>query len=335
MGDVGDVDLEEPAAVITALDVHGVVEVAGGFAVDGDDGKAAKILAAGEFRFGDGAGELFGFVGNFAGKRVGQVVLADDDFGVHAEIAGAAEDFNDAADGSGAFAAVADQFGIDDGAIEFRNVWEAHAFSGTIFFAREQLIAEGDGKFFAGGKFDIVLDARIVGNDNAATRGVAEEADDGGMGAGDDAENAAFSAAGSRHAAEAGNFGDDMVAVHGVFDEVAGDEKVAVEIGNGDVGDDEAIAVVMEDEAAADFVAGNGFVLGELFGGRRLRGARLSGGLLRAGSLAKEEAAVGKFLDEAAFFELGEHLEEGAAAGATDLEGAGKVFQGGGAVSKL
>ena len=53
---------------------------------------------------------------------------------------------------------------------------------------------------------------------------------------------------------------------------------------------------------AADFVAGNGFVLGKFFGGRFLRGARLCGGLLRAGRLAKEEAAVGKFLDEAAFF---------------------------------
>ena len=44
---------------------------------------------------------------------------------------------------------------------------------------------------------------------------------------------------------------------------------------------------------------------------------------------------MGKFFDEAAFFELGEHLEKGAAAGAADLEGAGDVHQGGGAVSKL
>ena len=49
----------------------------------------------------------------------------------------------------------------------------------------------------------------------------------------------------------------------------------------------------------------------------------------------KKEAAMGKFFDEAALFELGEHLEEGAAAGSADLEGAGEVFQGGGSVSKL
>ena len=38
VGDVGDVYLKEPAAVVAALDVNGVVEVAGGFAVNGDDG---------------------------------------------------------------------------------------------------------------------------------------------------------------------------------------------------------------------------------------------------------------------------------------------------------
>jgi hypothetical protein len=214
-------------------------------------------------------------------------------------------------------------------------VRQAHAFAGAIFFAGQQLIAEGSGEFFAGRKFDIVLDAGIVGNDDAATRSVAEKADDGGMGAGDDAEDAAFGAAGSWDAAEAGNFGDDVVAVHGIFDEVARDKKVAVEIGNGDVGNDEAVAVLMENEAAADFVARKRFLLGKFFGGRFMRGARLCGGLLRAGRLAKEEAAVGNFLDEAAFFELGKHLEEGAAAGAANLEGAGEVFQGGGTVSKL
>jgi len=51
--------------------------------------------------------------------------------------------------------------------------------------------------------------------------------------------------------------------------------------------------------------------------------------------LAEEEAAVGKFFNEAAFFQLGEDLEEGAAAGFPDLEGAGEIFEGSGSVSKL
>jgi hypothetical protein len=93
-----------------------------------------------------------------------------------------------------------------------------------------------------------------------------------------------------------------VVAVHGVFDEIARDEEIAVEIGDGDIGNDETVAVLMEDEAAFDFVAGESFVLRESIGGRLGRGPGLCGGLLRAGSLAKKEAAVGKFFDEAAFF---------------------------------
>jgi hypothetical protein len=126
-----------------------------------------------------------------------------------------------------------------------------------------------------------------------------------------------------------------VVAVHRVFDEVAGDEKIAVEIGNGDVGNDEAVAVLVEDEAALDFVTRNGFVLRKIIGGRLRSGSGLRGWLRRAGRLMEKKAAVGKFFDEATLFEFGEHLEEGAAAGFLDLEGAGEVFDGSGSASKL
>ncbi len=129
------------------------------------------------------------------------------------------------------------------------------------------MVAEGGGKFFACRKLDIVLDAGIVRNNYAAARGVAEKSDYGGVGAGDDAEDTALGAAGSGDAAEPGDFCDNVVAVHGVFDEVARDEKVAVEIRNGDVGHDEAVAVLVEDEAAFDFVARNGFLLREIVSG--------------------------------------------------------------------
>src|ERR1700730_8095550 len=218
---------------------------------------------------------------NFAGKCVRQVVLADDDLGVHTEIAGAAENFNDPANRRGAFTGVANEFGVDDGAIQFRNVRQAYAFAGAIFLAGEQLFAESGRKFFPRWQFDFVLHAGIVGNDDAAARGVAEEADDRGMRARDDAEDAAFGAAGTGRAAEAGNLGDDLIAVHGVFDEVARDEQISIEIRNGDVGNDEAIAVLMKNEPALDFVAGgDDSVLGEIIGGRLGRGARLGGWLL-------------------------------------------------------
>ena len=47
VADVGDVDLEFEVAVGEGLDEDGVVEVAGGFAVDGDDGEVAEVAAAG------------------------------------------------------------------------------------------------------------------------------------------------------------------------------------------------------------------------------------------------------------------------------------------------
>ncbi len=56
MRDVGDVDLQEPAAIVAAFDVDSVVEIACGLAINGDDRQFAKIFAAGAFGFGDRQG---------------------------------------------------------------------------------------------------------------------------------------------------------------------------------------------------------------------------------------------------------------------------------------
>ena len=48
---IGDVDLQSPVAVGEWLNPHGVVEVAGGFAVDCNDIEVAKITAAVELSF--------------------------------------------------------------------------------------------------------------------------------------------------------------------------------------------------------------------------------------------------------------------------------------------
>ncbi len=269
LSDVGDMDLQEPTTALAALHIDRVVEIARGFAVDGDDRKAAKILASGQIGFRNGARQQFGFLGNFGGERVGQVMLADDDFGVHAEIAGAPENFDHAANGRGAFAGVSQEFGVNDGAIELGDVRKANALAGLLLRAGKQLFTQRGREFVARGKLDIVLDAGIVGDNHATARGVAEKAHYGGMRTGDDAKNASFGAARAGESAEAGNFGNHVVAVHGVFNVVARDEEVAVEIGDGDVRDDEAVAILVENKAAADFVAGDSFVLRE-FIGRRL-----------------------------------------------------------------
>jgi len=117
--------------------------------------------------------------------------------------------------------------------------------------------------------------------------------------------------------------------MHGVFDGVARNENVAIHVGKSDIGNDEAVAILMENEAALDFVAGSGFLLCDLL----VRGLGSGGGItLRA---AEKEASVGKFLDEAASLQFGEHLEERAAVTFFHMEGAGKILDGDGVISKL
>ena len=156
-----------------------------------------------------------------------------------------------------------------------------------------------------------------------------ELADDGGMRAADDAHNAAFGAAGAGVAAEAVDLGDDVIAVHGVFDGVARNENVAIHVGKSDVGNDEAVAILMQNKPALDFVAGGGFLLHDFLG----RWFGSGGGIaLRA---SEKEAPMGKFLDQTASLQFGKHLEKGAAATFFDVEAAGEVLNGDGVVSKL
>ena len=89
LGHVGDVDLQLVAAVGALGDENGVVEVAGGLAVDGDDGQPRKSAPAGssllvEMRDGARLGE------HMLGKDPRQLVLADHHLHVDAEVVGRA-----------------------------------------------------------------------------------------------------------------------------------------------------------------------------------------------------------------------------------------------------
>ena len=100
-----------------------------------------------------------------------------------------------------------------------------------------------------------MLHAGVVWEDVVAALAVAEEADDAGMSAVEDADDAAFGALRAVTGAGAEDFGEDVVAVHGVLDGIAGNKDVAGVLRGGDIGDDEAVAVVVEDEATGEFVA--------------------------------------------------------------------------------
>jgi hypothetical protein len=103
-----------------------------------------------------------------------------------------------------------------------------------------------------------VLHARVVGEDVIAALTVTEEADDAWMGSVEDANDATFGPLGAGTSTGSKDFGEDVVAVHGVLDGVAGDKDVAGVLGRGDVGYDEAIAVMVKDEAAGEFIATGG-----------------------------------------------------------------------------
>jgi hypothetical protein len=112
------------------------------------------------------------------------------------------------------------------------------------------------------------------------------------MRAAQDTDDATFGPTCSGHPAETSNFGDDSIAMHGVFDLVARNEDVAIDVGKSDLGNNETVAVLVMDEAAANFIARSGFVLREFVG--RRGGWSWSGVAFLA---TKEEAAVRKLFD--------------------------------------
>src|SRR3984893_16739274 len=134
MRDVGDVYLKMPAAVGAALYVNGVIEIAGGVAVDGDDGEVAKIFAALAFCFGEGNCPAYGLLKQCGGKCVREVMLTNDDFDVDAEVAGAAKDFHDASGWRGAATRVSREIDVHCGAVEFGKNREA--LRATMIYSR-------------------------------------------------------------------------------------------------------------------------------------------------------------------------------------------------------
>jgi hypothetical protein len=116
--------------------------------------------------------------------------------------------------------------------------------------------------------------------------------------------------------------------MHGVFDVVARDEEIAVDVRKRNVRNNETVAFVMQDETTANFVPGGGFVLGNFFSRFCASGSTLlerSSGSRRP---PQEEAAKRRLLDETAFLEFGKHCEEGATVILFEVQGAGEFLEG-------
>ena len=93
---VGDVDLQLEVAVRHAAHGDRVVEVARGFAVDGDDGQRAIVAAMTQLAGRNDRLKLLRLLQDLDREAMRQMELADDDLDIDAEVVFVAEDFDHA-----------------------------------------------------------------------------------------------------------------------------------------------------------------------------------------------------------------------------------------------
>src|SRR5271165_2580581 len=302
MSYVGDVHLQLEVAVGHAAHADGVVEIARGLAVDGDDGQRAIIATVAQLGRRDERLELLRLLQHLDGKFMWQVVLADDDLDIHAEVVFIAEDLDDAAArvlrrrrpigdldvNHQAFEVVplaAAGFAAEDAItllLAFARRFSERCLGRRFLVSARPLHAARDDDFLR----DLLVHRRDV----VVPRAVMERADDAGIAAAQHAQDAAFGAAVFLLAAK---FHQDLVAVHGRADGLRVDEDVA---GDGaalaGVGDDEAVAVAVHRQASGDEVLAGGGVLGE--------GVAVTGGFDQAAGFDQRLQALGELLPLAA-----------------------------------
>jgi hypothetical protein len=267
---VGDVDLEPGVAIGERCDENCIVEVAGGLAVDGDDGEVAEVFPLGELfgvERGDGFLRTFGGLDeDWRGEGVGDVVLADDDFYVDTEGVGWAEDFDEASASGAAGSGEAGDLDVDGQAFK-REAWVE--FLGLR--ASAGLFAQGAVGGFGGLGKDLVAvrdedgagDALVEWSDIVAgegggvnvarvATGVVKDADDSRVTAGQDTGDTTASAS---VAYGRGFVDENEISLHGSVDLVGRDKDVGIfgcTGARGRIGTDETEAVAMKIEFSTD-----------------------------------------------------------------------------------
>jgi len=261
-GDVGDVDLEFVAAIGALGDEDGVVEVFGGFAVDGNDGEVAEVAAAVGF-FGVEMGDGAGLGEDVFREGVRQLVLADHHFDVNAEVVGIAEDFDDAANCRAGRCGPTGDLDVDDEAFQ-----TVVSVCGCGFAAEDAMGSSGlvGRRQFLTGRNEDGLGHAFVEGDDVVAQGaivacVVKDADDRRVVALKDTDDAALAAAVGFGRLD---FDEDLVALHGAVDLVGRNEDIfstgslaGVRRGGSSIRSDEAEAVAMQIEPpGGEIVAG-------------------------------------------------------------------------------
>ena len=119
-----------------------VVEIAGGFAVDGDDGQAAEVAAAVGFRLVE-MGDAARLCQHIVWKDARQLVLADHHLDVDAEVIGIAENLDDAAHGRTRGRGPTGDFDIDHQALKILARLGRSRFSAQNPVGRGELVDGG------------------------------------------------------------------------------------------------------------------------------------------------------------------------------------------------
>jgi hypothetical protein len=114
-----------------------------------------------------------------------------------------------------------------------------------------------------------------------------------------DSKDAAFRALSAADACPPLNFRQDMIAVHGVFDGVARDEHVAVELWYRNIRHNETVAVMVENKPPFYFIAIREWSLRRPL--NRLMASFAAGRLALLLAAWKPVPTAGEFLDGAAF----------------------------------
>ncbi len=204
---------------------------------------SAEVAAAGEIRLRESERDGLRLLDHLGGEAVPQVMLADHDFDVDAEVVRPAEDFDHAADSRFAgLLRVFEDLDVDDHAVHLAHV--AHLMRRC---ADAVHVGAAPGDLEAFGDDDPLLDAGLERNDVAFAPANPELAGDSGMRAAENAHHLAFSAAVGVDAGDAGKHG---VAVHGVAGGVRRDENVSGDAGHLLGWSDEAVALAVHGEAA-------------------------------------------------------------------------------------
>ncbi len=243
MRHIGDMHLQLIAAAGQRFHVDRVVEVAGGFAINGDDRQRAEILAALEIGGLHLLGGLFCFFAHLRGEAMRQMMLADDDFHIGADIAGTAKNFHHAARAVHSAFGEARQLHVHHGALEFGNARRALLRINRQLF-RAHAGAQNGRQLLARRNHDLLLDTRFVGQHRITAQTITEDAHHRGVRALHHPGDRGFRAPIGPMAQNAHRH---RVAVHGITDIFRVDEQITRHVRHGLIQHHKTVAITMRD----------------------------------------------------------------------------------------